>query len=252
MVLEALVGNKSVERILLFLLVNERVYATQVQKMVKSALTPIQKALFRLERGGILKSHYEGKTKIFTFNPHYPFLTSLVALLKDAYIQLPIHEKQAFSFIDHKLKEDHALAYTLWQKLKMVRRVTFTAMSLPKRKIVGTGVGAVEVVSEKDSLIFHEKGVVTSDQSFNFINVFRWSYQRYDALITLEHLRLGPKNPVFLFHLFPKKSQLESVHPHLCGKDTYMGILKNQQDKIILLCRIVGAKKNEEIEYCYS
>ena len=82
MVFHALFGNPNIEKILLFLLVNEKCYAAQIGHCVGGALTPIQQALNRLENGKILSSHLEGKTRLFRFNPHYPFLRELQALLK--------------------------------------------------------------------------------------------------------------------------------------------------------------------------
>lgn len=252
MVLEALLGNKSIERILLFLLVNESCYATQVQKMLHIALTPIQKALQRLENGGILSSTLLGKVRIYQFNQNYPFLLQLESLLREAYLHLPMNEKKLYSITGHQLRENHQLVHKVWQKLKEVKKVEFFATSLPKRIIVGNGSGNVEVQSDKNTLIFSEKGQVDAGDIFNFKNVFRWTYHQYEGMISLEHLRHGKNNPVFLFHLMPKGVNfLESVHAHLCGKDTYLGLLRLHPEKLTLLWRIMGPKKNEEIQYNY-
>ena len=72
--LQVLCGNKNVQRILIFLFVNGRGYGTLLQRSFKTSLTPVQKALERLERGGLLTSYYEGKTRLYQFNPAYPLL----------------------------------------------------------------------------------------------------------------------------------------------------------------------------------
>jgi hypothetical protein len=48
-----------------------------------------QRALARLEKGGIIVSHKEGKTLIYQFNPRYPFLKELKTFLKKAYEFFP-------------------------------------------------------------------------------------------------------------------------------------------------------------------
>lgn len=50
--LAALFGNQTIEKVLLFLLVNERSYATQIHAALGTPLTPVQHALLRLEKGG--------------------------------------------------------------------------------------------------------------------------------------------------------------------------------------------------------
>jgi hypothetical protein len=104
-------------------------------------------------------------------------------------------------------------------------------------------------------LVFYEKGswLGLSEQEFNFRNVFRWSLNRIDGMLTLEHLRFGVNNPVFLFHLIPAgPCYMESAHAHLCGQDTYFGQLEYKAGAIKLVWRILGPKKNEEITYIYA
>jgi hypothetical protein len=88
-------GNKNVQKILLFLFVNGKCYGTQLHHLLKSSLTPIQKALLRLEKGGIILSNYEGKTRLYQFNPAYPLLTELEQLLKKAYTLLHLLRKSS-------------------------------------------------------------------------------------------------------------------------------------------------------------
>ena len=246
--LHGLFGNKSVEKILLFLLVNEKGYATQVHRVLNAPLTPLQKALERLEREGILISFFEGKTRFYIFNAHYPLLNELEALLKKAYALLSPREKSHYYFIRHFPKErkmNQNFLLTLWETLKGVSHVTFQFRSRGGGK--GFGTGRVEVQKAQDAqLIFQEKGTWQglNDQEFVFRNVFRWSFNRIDGLITLEHLRFGVNNPVFLFHLIPAgPDYLESAHAHLCGQDTYFGQLEFKAGVIKLIWRILGPKR---------
>lgn len=103
--LEVLCGNKNVQRILIFLFVNSRCYGTQLHRSLKTPLTPIQKALNRLEKGGLITSYYEGKTRLYQFNPAYPLMAELEQLIKKAYTLLPANEKKDY----YVAKEDSTM-----------------------------------------------------------------------------------------------------------------------------------------------
>lgn len=253
--LKGLVGSKSIERILLFLLVNERVYATQLHRLLNAPLTPIQKALMRLEKEGIVRSCVEGKTRFFEFNPAYPLLEELESLLKKAYACLPPQDKRQFYYIPFTpgtKRAGQTLILDIWQHFRKVNRVAFQFKS---RSSQGFGEGSIHVQDDDDRvLIFQEKGSWSSPdgRAFVFRNVFRWTLNRIDEMLTLEHLRFGLANPVFLFHLVPKGAAvLESLHAHLCGQDTYFGRLVLEKEAIRLTWRILGPKKNEEVQYIY-
>lgn len=94
--LEPLFGGKNVEKVLFFLLKNERCYGRQLSLVFKQSLSPFQKVLDRLESGGILVSFLVGKTRMYQFNPRYPFLTELVEFLKRAYAFLPEDMKMQY------------------------------------------------------------------------------------------------------------------------------------------------------------
>ena len=80
--IEALVGSISCERVLTFLNARGEGYAREIAAFYSSSLAPIQKQLDKLEAGGILASRTVGRTRIYTFNPRYPLLTELMALLE--------------------------------------------------------------------------------------------------------------------------------------------------------------------------
>lgn len=259
--LAELLGSKSAERILLFLLVNERCFATQLHRLFAVPLTPLQKGLERLERAGVVASHLEGKRRLYRFDPTYPLLEELESLLKRAYSTLSPHEKKEYYYVPHSSlkggKSEKELLLAVWDRLKEVEHVTFEAKSHSKKGQgwKGRGKGDVVVTDDGDAtLIFHEEGVrvVEGEQEFNFSNVFRWQLHRIDGLLSLEHLRFGPQHPVFMFHLqVTGKNSLESVHSHLCKEDTYFGALHLETTSLRLTWRIIGPKKNEELEYRY-
>ena len=87
--LESLFGNVVIEKVLFYLLKNEKTYASELSKVFKIPLFSCQVALERLEKGGILASYKEGRTRLYQFNPRYAFLLELTLFLEKAYTFLP-------------------------------------------------------------------------------------------------------------------------------------------------------------------
>lgn len=52
-------------------------------------LYSFQRALMRLEKGGIIVRHAQGKTVVYQLNPRYPFLEELETFLRKAYESFP-------------------------------------------------------------------------------------------------------------------------------------------------------------------
>ena len=82
--LRAPLGSENSERILIFILARGSGYPTEVTKFFASSLDPIQKQMEKLEFGNVLSSQTVGRTRVYSFNPRYPFLKELKALLQKA------------------------------------------------------------------------------------------------------------------------------------------------------------------------
>lgn len=261
--LEVIFGNKTIQKILIFLFVNGKCYGTQLHKVLKTPLTPIQKALIRLENGGLIISYYEGKTRLYQLNPTFPLLNEIEQLLKKAYTLLPANEKKNYYLIKPPLEvtlrnSPLKILISFWEKLCNVRQLTFNAKTKSKDESGwnGKGKGEVQVTKEGNQvLVFNEKGSWQNKQQeeVNFSNVFRWTLDRQTGMISLEHLRRGLDHPVFLFHLAPSGDHsLSSVDSHICEGDTYFGQIHFDRYALRLNWRVIGPKKNEEIDYYYS
>ena len=72
--LEPLFGTPIIEKILFFLVVNEKCYASQLKGVLQNPLYSFRKGLARLEKGGIVVSQKQGKTLAYQFNPRTLFL----------------------------------------------------------------------------------------------------------------------------------------------------------------------------------
>jgi len=68
----------------MFLLARDEGYAREIARFYDTDLDPVQKQLDKLESGGALVSRTAGRTRLYTFNPRYPFLDELRALLEKA------------------------------------------------------------------------------------------------------------------------------------------------------------------------
>ena len=93
--IEPIVGSKSSEQVLIYLVARKIGYATEIAEFFNSDLYAIQKQLKRLEDANILVSQKIGRTRTYQFNPRYPFLKELKELLE-----------KALSFYPEDLKEN--------------------------------------------------------------------------------------------------------------------------------------------------
>jgi hypothetical protein len=82
--IEVLFGSKSAERVLTFIYAREEGYAREISRFYESDLKSIQAQLDKFEKGGVLVSHDVGRTRPYMFNPRYPFLGEVKALLEKA------------------------------------------------------------------------------------------------------------------------------------------------------------------------
>ena len=87
--LEPLLGSVNRERVLLFLYARGEGYPREIARFFQTDLDPIRKQLEKLEAGGVLYSRLAGRTRLYSFNPRYPFLPELEGLLKKALSYYP-------------------------------------------------------------------------------------------------------------------------------------------------------------------
>jgi DNA-binding transcriptional ArsR family regulator len=96
-VLEGIFGNASAEKVLLYLEQYEEGYATAIARTFDGlSLNMAQRQLERLERAGALVSALKGKTRLYTWNPRYPFRRELRALLRKALDELPASDRMRY------------------------------------------------------------------------------------------------------------------------------------------------------------
>lgn len=92
LMLEALFGNSVIEKILFYLQVYQNGYSRGISKTFSIPINGIRQQLKRLEDGGIIVGFSKGRTRLYQFNPRYPFLPELKNLLQKAIDVLPQNE----------------------------------------------------------------------------------------------------------------------------------------------------------------
>jgi len=92
---ESIVGSKSSEQVFIFLVARQEGYATEIANFFDAELYAIQKQLERLENSDVLVSRKVGRTRVYQFNPRYPFLKELRSLLEKVLSCYPDDIKEA-------------------------------------------------------------------------------------------------------------------------------------------------------------
>lgn len=94
--LEAIFGNRTAEKVLLYLLAHGQAYAREIATAFSLPVSLIQKQLIRLELGNVLVSRTVGRTRVFELNPLYPFASELRALLVRAMAFVPARARTPY------------------------------------------------------------------------------------------------------------------------------------------------------------
>ena len=92
--LEPLLGSKGSENVLIFMVARDEGYAREISQFFGMDISTVQNQLDKLELGSILVSLTKGRTRIYTFNPRYPFLEELKQLLEKALSFYPEEERE--------------------------------------------------------------------------------------------------------------------------------------------------------------
>jgi len=94
--LESILGSAVKERILLYLYTRGEGHVRDMAKTFEGYPTAFQRQIKILERGGVLVSRLKGRTRLYGFNPRYPFKTELEKLLGKALAFIPHKEKSKY------------------------------------------------------------------------------------------------------------------------------------------------------------
>ena len=82
--LEPSLDNSTIEKVLFTLESYGQAYPLELSKLFNIPVNGIQQQMNRLENGGVIVSSMVGRTRLYQFNPRYPFLKELRALIQRA------------------------------------------------------------------------------------------------------------------------------------------------------------------------
>lgn len=95
--IEGLLGNRTAERVLLFLEQYGDGYAREIAATFEDVSVSMALAqLKRFESAGLLASERRGRTLLFSWNPRYAFLPQVRGLLRAALDALPESERRRY------------------------------------------------------------------------------------------------------------------------------------------------------------
>ncbi|MCI0549910.1 MAG: ArsR family transcriptional regulator [Anaerolineae bacterium] len=92
--IESLLGSKNAERVLIYIFSRDEGYAREIANFYDTDLKSIQLQLDKFEKSGVLSSQAVGRTRPYMFNPRYPFLAELKALLEKALSFYSVKERE--------------------------------------------------------------------------------------------------------------------------------------------------------------
>jgi hypothetical protein len=92
--IETLLGSEYAEKVLMFLFVRDKGYASEIASFYDADLITVQNQLKKFENGSVLVSLLVGRTRVYEFNPSYAFLPELKSLLQKAFSFYPAKEME--------------------------------------------------------------------------------------------------------------------------------------------------------------
>jgi hypothetical protein len=92
--IESLLGSKNAERVLIYIFARGEGYAREIASFYRTDLKSIQMQLDKFEKSGVLVSREVGRTRPYVFNPRYPFLSEVKALLEKVLSFYPESERE--------------------------------------------------------------------------------------------------------------------------------------------------------------
>lgn len=94
--IETLLGNKTAEKLFLYLASYEECYAQEIARVFGIPVFSVQKQLQKFEASGVLVSQLKGKTRVYYWSPRFALKTEFLAFLKRALTLLPQEERQLY------------------------------------------------------------------------------------------------------------------------------------------------------------
>jgi hypothetical protein len=88
-----IVTSEDAERVLIYVIARDQGYGREIAEYWNTTQTGVRRQLERFEAGGVLIGQAVGRTHVYSWNPRYPLLRELKALLNRAVSFLPDAER---------------------------------------------------------------------------------------------------------------------------------------------------------------
>ena len=96
--LESLFGSLTKEKVLIYIFCREEGYGREIASFYNIPLNPVLQQLKKLEAGNVLYAASKGRTKVYRFNPRFPFLQELKSLLNKVVAFYPEEISQRLNY----------------------------------------------------------------------------------------------------------------------------------------------------------
>lgn len=93
--LEGIFGNKTAEKVLLYIYHHGEGYALGISRDLKISHNPVVQQLDRFEKAQVLISKMQGRTRVYKFNDKHPFTSPVKELIERAYRSMTIKQREA-------------------------------------------------------------------------------------------------------------------------------------------------------------
>jgi hypothetical protein len=91
--LQGIFASEDAERVLFFMIARDQGYGRQIADFWDTTQTGVRRQLERFEAAGILVGQAVGRARVYSWNPRYPFLAELKALMTRAVSLLPENDR---------------------------------------------------------------------------------------------------------------------------------------------------------------
>jgi hypothetical protein len=94
--IESLVGNKTAERVLLYIVNYEEGHTSGIAQTFDLPKSQVRNQLIKLENGGVLVGRKVGNLRMFQINPRCPYKKELEALLEKILALIPEKDREIY------------------------------------------------------------------------------------------------------------------------------------------------------------